>query len=84
MRRTFRRIVPLRRGSTDRDSDGSDEMNDYQMSSLAQDRSRDLMAEAHAARLAREAKRPAKAQKESQRRSSFRVNLGSLLGRSPA
>lgn len=59
-------------------------MNDYQMSSLAQDRSRDLMAEAHAARLAREAKRPAATQEKSQRRSSLRFSLDLLLGRGAA
>jgi hypothetical protein len=59
-------------------------MNDYQMSSLAQDRSRDLMAEAHATRLAREAKRPAATQEKSQRRNSLRFSLDLLLGRGAA
>ena len=59
-------------------------MNDYQMTSLANDRSRQLMAEAEQHRLARRSKRSSTGPKSVAVRSGLRVSLGFLLGRSPA
>jgi len=56
-------------------------MNDYQMSYLAQARRRDLLAEAHQARLAGAAQRRVVALKSTRPRISMRPNLGALLGR---
>jgi len=59
-------------------------MNDYQMTSLANDHSRQLMAEAEQHRLVRRSKRSSTGPKSVAVRSGRRISLGFLLGRSPA
>ena len=59
-------------------------MNDYQMTSLANDRSRQLLAEADQHRLARQAGRSKKKRKPVEPRSGLRISLDFLLGRTPA
>ena len=56
-------------------------MNDYQMSYIAEARRRDMLAEADRARLARAAQRNVIAPKSTRPRSTPRLNLGALLGR---
>ena len=59
-------------------------MNDYQMTSLTRDRSRQLMAEAEQHRLARRSERSLTGPESVAVRDGLRIRLGFLIGRSPA
>ena len=59
-------------------------MNDYQMSALAADRSRQFHAEAQQYRLARSARPQRRTDSEPRQRRSFPFGLGALLGRHAA
>ena len=59
-------------------------MNDYQMSSLANDRSKQLLAEAQQHRLARQTRPRTSHREPAQQRGGLRISLDFLLGRNPA
>lgn len=56
-------------------------MNDYQMSSLAADRTREFQAEAQRSRLARGARPDRPAEQPARPRRSLRLGVNALLGR---